>query len=84
MSMEGAEGWILFSTSESEIDDNEIPNEKPGLGQKSYSERLRARIYVHYKQAVEDGLYVGLADNFYKEQMEKILEGYSKKNLREN
>lgn len=83
MAMEGAEGWLVYAPSEGEIKNEDIPNEKPELGQKTPSERLRARIYVHYMQAVEDGLYIGIADNFYKEQMEKIIEGYSKKNLHE-
>ena len=83
LKMEGSEGWLVFAPSEAEIDQEAIPDYKPELGIKSASERLRAVIYVHYKQAVEAGLYVGIADVFYKEQMEKIIEGYKTKNLHE-
>lgn len=83
LKMEGSEGWLLYAPSEAEIDQEAIPDYKPELGVKSASERLRAVIYVHYKQAVEAGLYVGIADVFYKEQMEKIIEGYKSKNLHE-
>lgn len=83
MAMEGAEGWLVFAPTEKETDIDYTPTEAPELGQKSFSERLRSVIYVHYKQAVEDGLYIGLFDNFYKEQGNKILEGYKVKNLRD-
>lgn len=81
MSMEGGEGYLLYSPTEQEIDEKDIPKEKPELGNKSHSERLRAVIYIHYKQSVESGTYFGIADVFYKEQMEKIIEGYKTKNL---
>jgi hypothetical protein len=81
LKLEGAEGWLLYAPTETEAKDCEIPEEKPELNTKTASERLRAVIYVHYKQSVEAGLYVGLPEIFYKEQMEKIIEGYKQKNL---
>lgn len=83
MAMEGTEGWLVFAPSKEQIDIDEIPTEKPELNQKTQSERLRSVIYVHYKQAVEDGLYVGLPETFYQEQMIKVVEGYKLKNLHE-
>jgi hypothetical protein len=81
MALEGAEGWLIFAPTEHEASAQEIPDAKPELGQKTAAERLRAVIYVHYKQAVEDGKYVGLAETFYQEQMSKVIEGYKLKNL---
>ena len=83
MALKGAEGWLVFSPTEEESLNADIPTTKPELGQKTPSERLRGIIYVHYKQAVEDGKYIGLADTFYQEQMTKIIEGYKLKNLHE-
>ncbi len=81
LKLEGSEGHLVYAPNEAEIDDTDIPDYKAEVGVKSASERLRAVIYVHYKQSVEAGLYVGIADVFYKEQMEKIIEGYKQKNL---
>ncbi len=83
MALEGAEGWLIFAPNESQANEQKIPETSAELGQKSPSERLRAVIFVHYTQAVEEGKYIGLAYNFYQEQMEKIIEGYKLKNLRE-
>lgn len=81
--LEGSEGWLVYAPNEAEIDVEQAFYTKAEVGIKSASERLRAVIFVHFKQAVEDGKYVGLADNFYREQMEKIIEGYKSKNLHE-
>jgi hypothetical protein len=81
MALEGAEGWLVFAPTEQEATTQEIPDTKPELGQKTASERLRGIIYVHYKQAIEGGKYIGIADTFYQEQMAKIIEGYKLKNL---
>ncbi len=83
LKLEGAEGHLVYAPNEADIDDSDVPDYKAEVGVKSASERLRAVIYVHYKQAVEDGLYVGIADVFYKEMMDKIIEGYKSKNLRD-
>lgn len=81
MALEGAEGWLIFAPTEQEANSVQIPTVAPELGQKSASDRLRSVIYVHYKQAVEDGKYVGLPETFYQEQMNKVIEGYKLKNL---
>lgn len=77
-----SEGWLLYSQT-SEIDQQDLPKGKPDLDLKSASARLKDVIYVHYKQAVEAQRFVGLFETFYKEQMEKIIEGYKQKNLHE-
>lgn len=83
MALEGGEGWLMYAPNEAEIDVQDIPTTKPELGTKTIAERLRAVIYVHYKQATEAGLYFGLPETFYQEQGEKIIEGYKQKNLHE-
>jgi len=81
--LEGSEGYLLYAPNREDIEDESLPNTKAEVGIKSPSERLRSVIFVHFKQAVEDGKYIGIPDNFYKEQMEKIIEGYKSKNLHE-
>lgn len=81
--LEGSEGYILYSPNKEDLNEKEIPKENSALDTKTPSQRLRSRIFVHYHQAVERGEYIGLGENFYKEQMEKIIEGYSRKNLEE-
>lgn len=76
-----SEGWLLFSTETSEIDRSDVPDIKPELDLKSASSRLKDVIYVHYKQATQSQNFVGLFETFYKEQMERIIEGYKTKNL---
>lgn len=71
MSMEGAEMWLCLAPNENEI---EIPKEEAHIEGKSESERLRAVIYVYFKQEVEAGRYTGLFDTFKKENMEKIIQ----------
>ena len=83
MSLEGSEGWLMYAPNKAEIDTGDVPTENVSLDTKSPSERLRTRIFVHYKQATEDGSYIGLFENFYKVQMEAIISGYTKKNIKE-
>jgi hypothetical protein len=76
-----SEGWLLYSHQTSNFDDSDVPDVKPNLDLKSPSELLKDVIYVHYKQATESQQFVGLFDTFYREQMEKIRQGYKTKNL---
>jgi hypothetical protein len=71
MAMEGAEMWVCLAPNAEEI---EIPEERAEVDEKTPSERLRAVLFVWYKQETESGNYVGLFDNFKKEKMEKIIE----------
>jgi len=82
MALEGSEGWIMFAPNEEGLEEKDMPHERAEVGVKTPSEELRAVIMAHYHQEVEAGLYIGLKDNFYKEQMQKIKSGYISKNLR--
>ena len=76
MSLRNTEGWVCFAPNETEI---EIPNEKAEIDEKSPSQRLRAVLYVWYKQEVKQNNYVGLFETFRKEKMEKIIETIKQK-----
>jgi hypothetical protein len=76
MSLRHAEGWLVFAPNENELD---VPEEKAEVDEKSASERLRAILYVWYKQETEKGLFTGLFDTFKKEKMERIIETIKKK-----
>ena len=71
MSLRNSEGWFAYAPNQEDI---EIPEEKAEVDEKSQSERLRAVIYVYYKQETEKGRFVGLFDTFKKEKMEKLIE----------
>lgn len=73
MSMEGEEGWILFS-SNPEISEGEIPQENAELNQKSQAERIRAVLYKLYVQDTQNQKYIGTFPNYYKEKTEKYIE----------
>lgn len=76
MSLRHSEGWLTFSPNPDEV---EIPDEPAHLEGKSVSERIRAAIYVWYKQETDAGKFTGLFDTFYKERGEKIIEGIKSK-----
>lgn len=71
MSLRHSEGWLTFSPNP---DDVEIPEEKAELDEKSPSERLKAVLYVWFKQETASGKFTGLFETFRKEKMEKIIE----------
>lgn len=73
------EGWLLYASNRAEIDDSEVPNVKATLDLKSHSERLRDVIFVWYKQATQDGKFVGDFETFYKSKMESVIEGVKTK-----
>ena len=67
-------GWLQFS--EDAIKD--IPKEDSGYEEgKSPSERLRAVIYVYWKEKISDK--EPIFDTFYKKAMEKIIDTYKAK-----
>lgn len=71
MQLRNAEGWLCFAPNENEL---VIPDDKAEVEGKTPSERLRAVLYIWYKQETESGKYVGLFENFKNEKMEKIIE----------
>lgn len=71
MSLRHSEGWLCFAPNENELD---IPEETAEVDEKSASERLRAVLFVWYKQETEKGKFVGLFETFKKEKMERIIE----------
>ena len=79
MAMEGEEGWLLFSTNREEIKEEEIPQEKAEVDEKTPSERLRAVMFVWYKQESDKGRYIGTFENFRRNKIEIFIEGIKKK-----
>ncbi len=71
MGFRNSEGWLCFAPNENQL---EIPETDAEVDEKSPSERLKAVLYVWYKQETESGKFVGLFDSFRKEKMEKIIE----------
>lgn len=76
MSMRHTEGWLCFAPNEEGLD---IPDTPAELDEKSPSERLKAVLFVWYKQETTAGRFVGMFDTFRKEKMEKIIEGVKSK-----
>jgi hypothetical protein len=77
MAMEGAEMWLALAPNAEQI---EIPEEPAELEGKTISQRIKAALYVLYKQETEKDAYVGVFNNFYQEHGEKIIE-YIKRKL---
>jgi len=76
MSLRHSEGWLCFAPNEEQL---EIPEERAEVDEKSASERLRAVLFVWYKQETQNGKFTGLFETFRKEKMEKIIEGVKSK-----
>lgn len=76
MSLRHSEGWLCYAPNQNEI---EIPDQDAELDEKSPSERLRATLFVWYKQETANGKFVGLFDTFRKEKMEAIMETIKRK-----
>ena len=76
MSLEGSEMWVCLAPNEDEI---EIPAERAEVDEKSPSERLKAVLFVWFKQETDAGRFVGLFETFRREKMEKIIEGVKSK-----
>lgn len=76
MALEGTEGWIQFSPNQ---EFEEVPNENAETDTKSPSERLRAVMYILYKQAIKKGKFVGLFQTYYDGHMEKIIDQLKEK-----
>lgn len=74
MSMEGEEGWLLFSTNQDVVIEDNIPQENAELNQKSQAERIRAVLFKLYMQDTQQQKYIGTFPNYYREKTEKYIE----------
>lgn len=72
LSLSQNEGWLAFTPNKEEIPDT--PDERAEVDEKSPSERLKAVLYVLWKQQTEKGKYVGLFESFRRERMEQLIE----------
>lgn len=81
MAMEGEEGWMLFSTNSEEVKEEFIPEERAEVDEKTPSERLRAVMFVWWKQESEAGRYIGTFENFRRDKIERYIEGIKSKLL---
>lgn len=72
MGFRNTEGWLAFSPNEDGIP--ELPTERAEIDEKTPSERLRAVLFVWYKQDSDAGKFVGTFDTFRNQKMEKIIE----------
>lgn len=75
------EGWLLFSANIDEVNENDIPEEKAELDEKTPSQRLKSVLYVWFQQEINEGRYVGTFETFRRAKMETIIEGVKKKLL---
>jgi len=76
MSLRHSEGWLCFSPNENEI---EIPEDDAEIEGKTESQRLRATLFVWYKQSTESGKFVGTFNSFKSQKMETIINGVKSK-----
>jgi len=76
MSLRHTEGWLCFSPNENEI---EIPEDDAEIDGKTESQRLRAVLFVWYKQETESGKFVGTFNGFKSQKMELIISGVKSK-----
>ena len=60
-------GWMVFSPNA--IDDSDIPTTLAETGQKTYSQRLRAVLFVLFTQLGEPGDF----EQFYRNKMESLI-----------
>lgn len=77
MGFRNTEGWLAFQSNEYGIP--ELPSERAEVDEKTPSERLRAVLFVWWKQETGAGKFVGTFDAFKNEKMEKIIDGVKSK-----
>lgn len=73
MSMEGEEGWLLFS-SNNDIKEEDIPDTNAEIESKSQSQRIKAVLYKLYMSETAKSTYIGTFENYYKIKTEKYIE----------
>lgn len=66
-----SEGWLVFSASTTAPEEltKLVPSNDPEMAPKTPSQRLRATLFVFYKQSGEKDW-----ESFYKEHMEKLID----------
>lgn len=71
----GNTGWLLFKSNDSEFSDLDIPKDDApvDIGQKRPSQRLRAVMFIYWKQNTDESEPF---DNWYMRQMEKLIDRY--------
>lgn len=73
MGFRNTEGWLAFRANDDGIP-IDLPEERAEVDEKTPSERLRAVIYVWFKQESEAGKFVGTFETFRNLKVEKIIE----------
>lgn len=77
MGRHGQFGYLLFSPNP--IQPKDIPAHDPEFEGKTPSHRLRAVIYVLHSQLKKDGKTTMKFDDFYRGQVERLIEQYKEK-----
>ena len=77
MGFRNTEGWLAFQPNEAGIP--ELPKSSAEIDEKTPSERLRAVMFVWYKQESDKTKFVGTFEAFRREKMEKIIDGVKSK-----
>jgi len=72
LSLSQSEGWMAFSPNQDDIP--EAPTENAEIETKSHAQRLRSVLYILYKQAIDNGKFVGTFDSYYQTKMETVIE----------
>jgi hypothetical protein len=75
LALQQTECWFIVAPSQDVADRAEVPDYRAdaGAGQKTPSQRLRAVLFVYYKQLGEPG---GDFDNFYRQKLEWLIDQY--------
>ena len=71
MSLRNSEGWLCYAPNEDEI---EVPEERAEVEGKSQAQRIRAVLYILYKQDTERGKFTGSFESYYHEKTDKYVE----------
>lgn len=66
------EGWLVFSPNTEGIKPEEIPTEAAEAGVKSPGQRLRAKVFVYWKQHVNKGDFESYWRTYVQKQIERI------------
>jgi hypothetical protein len=67
------EGWLVFSPNQ-EIAVSDIPTEAAEAGVKSPGQRLRANVFMYWKQHVDKGDFESYWRTFVQKEIERIKE----------
>lgn len=70
----GQAGWLLFAPNQ--IQDSEVPEDQANTDGKSPAQRLRATLFIYWKQ-VKKG--EGDFETFYRATMEKFIDNFKER-----